>query len=275
MPAVVVGTKTGIFSGSIARPASRSSRLKSARFRRAPFPGRRRDPLNPFRSGRHRSFRHASHPTRRGVGKRRQRRAQRVSSAPRSRCAPREFHAAELRRHGRLSRFRRRSELGQCLALTSLCRAAPAITAPRTNRLAFIVALVPRERFQREQAGLTQPSARGRSMQRGTPYVMYREAILSPLRAAVQSTPAGRFIGRRSRDWRRALGSSSRLVTGIIRPAQAERVGLAELWRRARDCGRSRLYRRRARHDAPSIRHRHWQGDLERRASPRARRQRR
>jgi quinoprotein glucose dehydrogenase len=52
------------------------------------------------------------------------------------------------------------------------------VIAP-TNRLAFVVALVPRERFQREQAGLTRPW-RDIAMQRGTPYVMYREAILSP-----------------------------------------------------------------------------------------------
>src|SRR5215510_4307699 len=52
------------------------------------------------------------------------------------------------------------------------------VIAP-TNRLAFALALVPRERFQRERAAMVQP---GREIgpQRGTPYVMYREAILSP-----------------------------------------------------------------------------------------------
>src|SRR5262249_29226089 len=52
------------------------------------------------------------------------------------------------------------------------------VIAP-TNRLAFALALVPRERFQRERATLTQPR-REIGAQRGTPYLMYREALLSP-----------------------------------------------------------------------------------------------
>src|SRR5262245_17335258 len=52
------------------------------------------------------------------------------------------------------------------------------VIAP-TNRLAFALALVPRERFQRERATLTQPR-RELGAQRGTPYLMYREALLSP-----------------------------------------------------------------------------------------------
>src|SRR5262249_19290184 len=47
------------------------------------------------------------------------------------------------------------------------------VIAP-TNRLAFALALVPRETFQRERAALSQPR-REFGLQRGTPYVMYRE----------------------------------------------------------------------------------------------------
>jgi quinoprotein glucose dehydrogenase len=55
------------------------------------------------------------------------------------------------------------------------------VIAP-TNRLAFAVALVPRARLPREQSGQGGLARPGReiSAQRGTPYVMYREAILSP-----------------------------------------------------------------------------------------------
>jgi quinoprotein glucose dehydrogenase len=52
------------------------------------------------------------------------------------------------------------------------------VIAP-TNRLAFVVALVPRDRFEREKAALSRPG-REIAMQRGTPYIMYREALLSP-----------------------------------------------------------------------------------------------
>ena len=52
------------------------------------------------------------------------------------------------------------------------------VIAP-TNRLAFVLALVPREQFQRERAALSQPR-REFGAQRGTPYIMYREALLSP-----------------------------------------------------------------------------------------------
>jgi len=63
------------------------------------------------------------------------------------------------------------------------------VIAP-TNRIAFALALVPRERFQRERAALVQPR-REIGSQRGTPYVMYREAILSPLGLPCNPPPWG------------------------------------------------------------------------------------
>ena len=52
------------------------------------------------------------------------------------------------------------------------------LVAP-TNRLAFVVTLVPRERFQQERAGSARPG-REFAAQRGTPYGMHREALTSP-----------------------------------------------------------------------------------------------
>ena len=63
------------------------------------------------------------------------------------------------------------------------------VIAP-TNRLAFVVALVPRERFPRERATLTRPG-REFAAQRGTPYVMYREVLLSPGAAPCNPPPWG------------------------------------------------------------------------------------
>lgn len=63
------------------------------------------------------------------------------------------------------------------------------VIAP-TNRLAFVLALVPRERFQRERAAFLQPR-REIAPQRGTPYVMYREALLSPLGLPCNPPPWG------------------------------------------------------------------------------------
>src|SRR5262249_6765619 len=52
------------------------------------------------------------------------------------------------------------------------------------------LALVPRERFQRERAAIIQPG-REIGAQRGTPYVMYREAIMSPLGLPCNPPPWG------------------------------------------------------------------------------------
>jgi quinoprotein glucose dehydrogenase len=48
-----------------------------------------------------------------------------------------------------------------------------------TNRLAFVVTLVPRERYEQERATSARPG-REFAPQRGTPYGMYREALISP-----------------------------------------------------------------------------------------------
>ena len=48
-----------------------------------------------------------------------------------------------------------------------------------TNRLAFVVTLIPRDRFQQERAGSARPG-REFAPQRGTPYGMHREALTSP-----------------------------------------------------------------------------------------------
>jgi quinoprotein glucose dehydrogenase len=48
-----------------------------------------------------------------------------------------------------------------------------------TNRLAFVVTLVPRERYPRERTTAARPG-REFAPQRGTPYGMYREALVSP-----------------------------------------------------------------------------------------------
>ena len=63
------------------------------------------------------------------------------------------------------------------------------VIAP-TNRVAYLLALVPREQFQRERAALLQPR-REIAAQRGTPYVMYREPLLSPLGLPCNLPPWG------------------------------------------------------------------------------------
>src|SRR5262252_6831480 len=49
-----------------------------------------------------------------------------------------------------------------------------------TNRLAFVVTLIPRDRFERERSGSARPG-REFAAQRGTPYGMHREALTSPI----------------------------------------------------------------------------------------------
>jgi quinoprotein glucose dehydrogenase len=91
------------------------------------------------------------------------------------------------------------------------------VIAP-TNRLAFAVALVPRERFQRERAALSQPP-REIGAQRGTPYVMYREAILSPLGLPCNPPPWGGLtavdLATGDVRWEVPLGSSPELSSAV------------------------------------------------------------
>jgi quinoprotein glucose dehydrogenase len=87
------------------------------------------------------------------------------------------------------------------------------VIAP-TNRLAFLLALVPRERFQRERATLVQPR-REIGPQRDTPYVMYREAILSPRGLPCNPPPWGGLtavdLATGDVRWEVPLGSSPEL----------------------------------------------------------------
>jgi quinoprotein glucose dehydrogenase len=89
------------------------------------------------------------------------------------------------------------------------------VIAP-TNRLAFALALVPRERFQRERAALSKPG-REIGLQRGTPYVMYREAILSPLGLPCNPPPWGALaavdLATGDVRWEVPLGSFPELST--------------------------------------------------------------
>ena len=59
-----------------------------------------------------------------------------------------------------------------------------------TNRLGFVVTLVPRERFQQERAGSARPG-REFGAQRGTPYGMFREALTAPSGAPCNPPPWG------------------------------------------------------------------------------------
>ena len=59
-----------------------------------------------------------------------------------------------------------------------------------TNRLAFVVTLVPRERFERERSGSARPG-REFAAQRGTPYGMHREALASPIGVPCNPPPWG------------------------------------------------------------------------------------
>src|SRR5215470_3638113 len=59
-----------------------------------------------------------------------------------------------------------------------------------TNRLAFVVTLVPRERFERERSGSARPG-REFAAQRGTPYGKHREALASPIGVPCNPPPWG------------------------------------------------------------------------------------
>jgi quinoprotein glucose dehydrogenase len=60
-----------------------------------------------------------------------------------------------------------------------------------TNRLAFVVTLVPRERYEQERAAAAARPTREFGLQRGTPYAMYREALLGPQGVPCNPPPWG------------------------------------------------------------------------------------
>ena len=85
-----------------------------------------------------------------------------------------------------------------------------------TNRLAFVVTLVPREKFQQELATGARPG-REFAPQRGTPYGMHREALLSPRGLPCNPPPWGALtaVDLASGDvrWDVPLGTSPELAT--------------------------------------------------------------
>jgi quinoprotein glucose dehydrogenase len=89
------------------------------------------------------------------------------------------------------------------------------LVAP-TNRLAFVVTLVPRERFQQERAGSARPG-REFAAQRGTPYGMHREALTSPSGMPCNPPPWGALtavdLATGDVRWDVPLGTSPELPT--------------------------------------------------------------
>ena len=131
-----------------------------------------------------------------------------------------------------------------------------------TNRLAFVVTLVPRDQLP---AGARATAARpGREFapQRGTPYGMYREALVSPGGLPCNPPPWGALtavdLATGDVRWEVPLGTSPELPTI---------PGLSQLWRRPHHRERTDLHRRGARHDVAGLRHRDRNSALERRAA--------
>jgi len=60
-----------------------------------------------------------------------------------------------------------------------------------TNRLAFVITLVPRERYEQERAAGRETPGREYAPQRGAPYGMYREPLLSPRGVPCNPPPWG------------------------------------------------------------------------------------
>jgi quinoprotein glucose dehydrogenase len=85
-----------------------------------------------------------------------------------------------------------------------------------TNRVAFAVTLVPRDRYERERTTGARPG-REFAAQRGTPYGMYREALLSPRGLPCNPPPWGALtavdVATGDVRWEVPLGSSPELST--------------------------------------------------------------
>jgi quinoprotein glucose dehydrogenase len=85
-----------------------------------------------------------------------------------------------------------------------------------TNRVAFVVTLVPREQYQRERTTAARPG-REFAPQRGTPYGMYREALVSPGGVPCNPPPWGALtavdLATGDVRWEVPLGTSPELPT--------------------------------------------------------------
>jgi quinoprotein glucose dehydrogenase len=85
-----------------------------------------------------------------------------------------------------------------------------------TNRLAFAVTLVPRARYEQERAAATAHPGREISPQRGTPYGMYREPLLSPRGIPCNPPPWGTLaavdLGTGDVRWEVPLGTSPEIA---------------------------------------------------------------
>jgi quinoprotein glucose dehydrogenase len=85
-----------------------------------------------------------------------------------------------------------------------------------TNRVAFVVTLVPRDRYEEERTTEARPG-REFARQRGTPYGMYRELLLSPRGLPCNPPPWGALtavdLATGDVRWEVPLGSSPELST--------------------------------------------------------------
>ena len=131
-----------------------------------------------------------------------------------------------------------------------------------TNRLAFAVTLVPRDRYEQERRTGTRPG-REFAAQRGTPYGMYREPLLSPRGLPCNPPPWGTLtaVDLTTGDvrWDVALGSSPELS---MLP-EARNWGSVNFGGSLTTAG-GRLHRCGARHDLARVRRRDGASALER-----------
>jgi quinoprotein glucose dehydrogenase len=93
-----------------------------------------------------------------------------------------------------------------------------------TNRLAFAVTLVPRERYEQERAAASARRSREFAPQRGTPYAMYREALVSPRGIPCNAPPWGALaaldLATGEVRWEVPLGTSPEASMSILPQAR-------------------------------------------------------
>ena len=93
---------------------------------------------------------------------------------------------------------------------------ARGLVIANTNRIGFVVTLVPRDRYDQERATGARPG-REFAPQRGTPYGMYREPLLSPRGLPCNPPPGGAVtavdLATGEVRWDVPLGASPELST--------------------------------------------------------------